>query len=159
MVETSLYVSMNIYLLWMWHKTGQLDTLVNKLVCIQRVCGILYSVGCLVDYFFRLDETKISFYFPANICSCWMMYYKFLINLFHTSQLAMALVRFICIKYPIEYHNRYIVHVWDLFISLHSLLRFPNDESKQVLFKKVLLSILTMSFLFAALDQASIYCL
>ena len=62
-----LYVPMNIYLLWMWYRTRQWDTLVNKLIYIQRICGILYFIGCLVDYFFRLDGMTFSFFSPAKL--------------------------------------------------------------------------------------------
>ena len=157
LLETMLYVPMNIYLLWMWYRTGQWDTLVNKLICIQRICGILYSVGCLVDFFFRLDGMTFSFFSPANSCSCWMIYYKFLIFIYQTSQLAMAILRFICVKYPIDYHIRYCP-CFGLATDLR-IIRFPSEESKKFLLNRVLLSIVTISSLLTALDKASIYCI
>ena len=51
LVETLLYVLMNIYLLWAWFMTGQWDTIVNKLISIQTICGILFSLGRAVDFF------------------------------------------------------------------------------------------------------------
>ena len=42
-------------------------------------------------------------------CSAWMIYTKFIINLYNCSMLAVALFRYFTIKYPIEYHNRSVL--------------------------------------------------
>ena len=105
-LETIIYITMNIFLLWIWYKSGEFVTIVNKLIGIQRLFGILYSFGCLLDYFYRVYGTSVSSDWQAFICSCWMIYYKLLVYGFHTSHLGIALVRFFCVKYPIEYHIR-----------------------------------------------------
>jgi hypothetical protein len=106
LMETMLYVPMNLYLLWMWFSTGQWDTIVNKLISIQTLCGILFTVGKVVDYYLRLDGVPPSFLLPTTYCSCWMVFYRFLVYIFQTSHLSMAIVRFLCVKYPLEFHIR-----------------------------------------------------
>jgi hypothetical protein len=106
-VETVLYTTMNIYLLWIWYTHGQFGTIINKIMGIQRICGVFYSVGCLLDYFLHIYGEPISFISQPTLRSCWMIYYKLLVYNYHTSHLVLALLRFFCVKFPIEYHVRY----------------------------------------------------
>ena len=53
-LEVTIYVSLNCRLLWMWYRTSEWDTIVNKFLFINRICGILYMVGCPVDFWLRL---------------------------------------------------------------------------------------------------------
>ena len=105
-LETLIYLPMNIFLLCIWYREGEFLTVVNKIIGIQRVCGILYSAGCFLDYFFRVYGIPISSDSLSTLCSCWMIYYKLLVYAYHTSHLSIALVRFFSVKYPIEYHIR-----------------------------------------------------
>ena len=103
-----IYLMMNFYLLWKWHTSGELDTNVNKLIGIQRTIGIFYSFGCIVDYFFRVYGSPVLFLSESTYCSCWMIYYKFLAYSYLAAHLAIAIIRFTCIKYPTEFQNRYL---------------------------------------------------
>ena len=105
-LETLIYLPMNIFLLCIWYREGEFQTVVNKIIGIQRVCGILYSTGCFLDYLFRVYGLPISSLSLPTLCFCWMIYYKLLVYAYHTSHLSIALVRFLCVKYPIEYHIR-----------------------------------------------------
>ena len=106
-LEVIIYVKMHCHLAWVWYSTGELDTIVNKFLFLQRIWGILYMVGCFVDFFIRIySEPSFTFISSANYCSFWMVYYKSMFYLIMTSQLAVALNRFICVASPIEYHKR-----------------------------------------------------
>ena len=106
LLETLLYVLMSLYLLWTWYSTGQWDTIVNKLISIQALCGIIITLGRVVDYFFRLYGLQPSFMLPTTYCSCWLVFYKFFIYIFQTSHLSMAVVRWVCVKFPLDFHAR-----------------------------------------------------
>ena len=69
----------------------------------------------------------------------------------------MAVVRFICVKCPIDY-NIMNGSCFGLATDFR-ILRFPSEESKKVLLNRVLLSIVAISSLLIALDKASIYCI
>ena len=106
-VEMMLYVSMNSRLLWIWFSTGEWDTIVNKFIIIQRTGGIIYMVGCVVDYGLRLYILESFTFLPAGTyCSCWIIFYKTLFYATSLSLFAAALVRLLCVEFPLEYHNR-----------------------------------------------------
>ena len=106
LLETLLYVLMNIYLLWTWFMMGQWDTIVNKLISIQTICGILFAIGRAVDLFFRLNDMTPSFISLSTYSSCWLFFYYFMTFTFQTSHLSMALVRWVCVRFPLEFHSR-----------------------------------------------------
>ena len=107
LVETMFYITMNTYLLWLWFITGQWGTIVNNLISIQHVCGILITLGRVVDFYFRLYGLNPSSMSLATYCSCWLVFYRFLVYIFQTSHLSMAIVRWVCVKYPLKFHSRY----------------------------------------------------
>ena len=108
LVEAMVHASINLYLMWTWFCTGQLGTIVNKLICIQTICGILLILGRLVDYSLRLGEVhpSSSSMLPSTYSSCWIVFYNMLIYMFQTAHLSMASFRWVCVKYPLEFHNR-----------------------------------------------------
>ena len=106
LLETLLFTPFNIYLLWMWISMGQWDTIVNKMIIIQTFCGVFITLGKLGDFSVRLVGLEPSFMLPSTYCSCWLVFYKFLANIYQTSHLSMAIVRWICVKYPLEFHAR-----------------------------------------------------
>ena len=64
-VEMVIYVSLSTHLLWMWYSNGEFDTIVNKLIFIQRIFGIFDTTGLVVDY---VQYTTIwSFIFQLHI--------------------------------------------------------------------------------------------
>ena len=54
-LATLALVPLNIYLIWEWVSKGQYDTIVNKLICIQRVFWTIYYLGVLVDFYLILQ--------------------------------------------------------------------------------------------------------
>ena len=107
LVEVVIYVVLNGNLLWTWFSTGEWDSIVNKFFFLQRIWGILYMVGCATDFWIRLYRIEsVIFLSMDNSCACWMIFYKGLFYAIMTSQFTVAVIRYICIKYPIEYHNR-----------------------------------------------------
>ena len=105
--EAIIYVCLNSRLLWIWYITGEWDTIVNKFIFLQRIWGIIYMVGCVVDFWIRLyGLDTVTFMSMDTNCSCWMIFYKFLFYAIMTSQFAIAVLRIVCVSYPIEYHNR-----------------------------------------------------
>ena len=107
-VETALYVPLNLKLLWVWFKAGQWDTIVNKLINIQTLCGILFTLTRTIDYFLRQNRITPSFIEHETYCVCWLVFNYFLIYIFQTSHLSMAIFRWVCVKYPLDFHMRYI---------------------------------------------------
>ena len=106
LLETSIYVPMNAYLLWTWFSKGQCNTIVNKLISIQTLCGILLTLGRVVDYYFRLYGAQPSTMTPSAYCFCWLVYYRLLVYIFQTSHLSMAVIRWLCVKFPLQFHQR-----------------------------------------------------
>ena len=159
-METLLYVPMNLYLLWTWIAREKRDTLVDKLICLQRVCGIVYCTGSFVDYYFRLTGVHLTSMSLATYCSCWMVFYKILIYTFQTSHLCMALVRFLCVKYPLQYHTRQrLLNSYYRLLNSYLLLiyenykRFSTELSKKVLFIQIVTAIGFVSAILTAFDQ------
>ena len=122
-----LYVPMNMYLLWMWFSTGQWDTIVNKLISIQTLCGILFTIGRTLDCFLRQNSLTPAFLDPDTYCVCWLVINFFIIYMFQTSHFSMAMVRWVCVKYPMEFHTRYqqfqanrseLRTKWDLLLKI-----------------------------------------
>ena len=106
-VETTIYVALNTLLLYIWYSTGEWDTIVNRFLCLQRIWAMIYLTGCPVDFGLRLfGEITFTFISMENYCACWMMFYKSMFYASMTSQLIIAVIRLICVKYSIEYHNR-----------------------------------------------------
>ena len=106
LVETVLYVPMNMYLLWKWFSNGRWDTIVNKLISIQTLCGILFTLGRTFDCFLRQNSLTPSFLEQETYCVCWLVFNFFMIYMFQTSHFFMAMVRWVCIKYPLDFHVR-----------------------------------------------------
>ena len=106
-VEMVTYVMMSSRLLWIWYSHKELNTIVNKLIFIQRIFGIIHCIGIIVDYGIRLyGPTSFSFISVDNYCGCWIMFYKSLFYATMGAYFAMAVIRLLCVAYPIEYHNR-----------------------------------------------------
>ena len=101
-----IYVPMNLYLLYTWISSSPCNSIVNKIICFQRVLWIVYCIESVVDFFLILNGLYPSFMSLANYCSCRIFFYKFCLFMLQTTNLSMALVRFMCVKYSIEYHNR-----------------------------------------------------
>ena len=108
--EVIIHVLLNIRLLWIWYSSGEWDTIVNKFLFLQRIYIIIYMLGCPVDFWLRLyGHNTFTYISMENYCSCWMIFYKSIFYAFMTSQLIIAMIRFTCVKYSIEYHNRFAV--------------------------------------------------
>ena len=107
-IEMVVQISLNSNLMYCWYTQGGFNTMVNKIIVIQRVCGSLYSLGCLIDFYFRVYEAPPSQEYIGVVCTCWMVFYKMLAYTNHSLHLVMALVRFFSIKYPLQYHNRQV---------------------------------------------------
>ena len=106
-VEMFLYVTLNTHLLWGWYKEGKLGTNVNKVIFSTRIIGMFNTLGWVVDYGIRLyGPPSFSFISTENYCACWIIYYKALFYLVMALNFVNAFVRFLCVEYPIEYHNR-----------------------------------------------------
>ena len=106
-VEVVIYVCLNSRLLWIWFSNGQFDTVVNKFILVQRISGIIYMIGCVVDFGLRLYvPNSFTFMSADTYCSCWMIFYKSAFFVIMTAQFAVAIVRLLCTTFPIEYHNR-----------------------------------------------------
>ena len=104
-VEMIIVVSLNGYLLWIWFSTGQVDTIVNKFIFIQRFAIISYIIGCVIDYWLRLYGLESFTFMSADTyCSCWIIFYKTIFYGCSMSLFSAAVIRFICVEYPIEYH-------------------------------------------------------
>ena len=107
LVEVTIYVSLNSRLLWTWYFTGEWNTIVNKFLFLQRIWGIIYMVGCPVDFGLRLfGDMTFTLISMENYCTCWMIFYKALFYTIMTSQFAVAVNRFVCVAYPIQYHTK-----------------------------------------------------
>ena len=105
--EVIIYVVLNLRLLYIWYCTGMWGTIVNRFLCLQRIWGIIYIIGCPLDFWIRLYGTNTyTFTTMENYCSLWMIFYKFMFYSILTSQFIIAVIRLICVKYSIEYHNR-----------------------------------------------------
>ena len=105
-IENLLYLPMNTYLLWVWFIKEKRATMVDKHLCLQRGIATIYCAGTVVDYYFRLYGVSLSFMSSANYCTCWQFFYRVTGNAAQISHFCTALIRFICVKYPIEFHNR-----------------------------------------------------
>ena len=106
-VEMTIYVSLNIRLLWGWYTEAKLRTNVNKVIFSTRIIGILVILGWVVDYGIRLyGPPSFSFITTENYCACWIIFYKALFYLWMALNFVNAFIRFLCVEYPIEYHNR-----------------------------------------------------
>ena len=136
LLETLFYVPMNLYLLWIWYITGQWDTIVNKLISIQTLCGIILTLSRAVDVHFRFGSSHSSFMLSSTYSSCWLMLYMFLAYMFQTSHLAMAMVRWVCVRYPMEFHTC-----------------FPTEATKKALYNKILLAMVFTSSVLSSLSQ------
>ena len=108
-LATLALVPLNIYLIWEWVSRGQYDTIVNKLICIQRAFWTFYYLGVVVDFYLRLQGFRPAFLTESNYCSFWLVYYNIFLYLLQTTNLTIALVRFTCVKYPIAYHTRSVI--------------------------------------------------
>ena len=151
---TFVFVIMNLYLLYTWICSGQYDTIINKFICIKQFCWTLYSLGCVLDFYLRLDGYYPVSLSQANYCACWIVFYKVLLFTVQIIYLVMALIRFLCVKYAIEFHIRSVTNI--VFNFLTNKNRFPNEESKNILFYKIVSLVGLSSCLLAALDQVSI---
>ena len=110
-------------------------------------------VGCFVYFFIRIfNEPSFTFFSSANYCSFWMVYYKSMFYFIMTSQLAIALNRFICVTSPIEYHKRYLKKQRPE-VSYEPILRYPNDAAKLSLFYQISALISLLTFTIVLLDQ------
>ena len=106
-VEMTIYVTLNIRLLWGWYTESQLRTNVNKVIFGIRILGIFVTLGWVVDYGIRLyGPPAFSFISTENYCACWIIYYKAIFYLLMTFNFVNAFIRFLCVEFPIEYHNR-----------------------------------------------------
>ena len=106
-VEMIIYVTLNTHLLWGWYTEAKLGTNVNKVIFTTRIVGIFNTLGWVVDYGIRLyGPPSFSFISADNYCACWIIYYKTLFYLTMALNFVNAFVRFLCVEYPIEYHNR-----------------------------------------------------
>ena len=106
-VEMTIYVTMNIHLLWGWYTEAKLRTNVNKVIFGTRIIGILMTLGWVVDYGIRLSgPPAFSFISMENYTACWIIFYKALFFLLMALNFINAFIRFLCVEYPIEYHNR-----------------------------------------------------
>ena len=106
LVESLLYIPMHLYLLWLWFSKDQLGTIVNKLICIQTLCGILLNLGRIIDYYLRLSREHPSTMLPSTYSTWWLVFYYMLVYMYLTSHLSMAIIRWVCLKYPLEFHGR-----------------------------------------------------
>ena len=106
-VEMVIYVSLNSNLLWSWYMAGELDTIVNKIISMQRMLGIFSTFGWTVDYGTRLfGDPSFSWITTENYCACWIIFYKSIFYLAMGFYFSNAFIRFLCVEYPIEYHRR-----------------------------------------------------
>ena len=97
-VEMVIFVSMNSRLLWIWFSNGDWDTIVNKFIIINRICGVIYIIGCVVDYWLRLHGSETFTYMSDDrYCSCWINFYKTLFYTCSTSSFSAAVSRLLCI--------------------------------------------------------------
>ena len=103
-----IYISLSSHLLWRWYSKGEFDTIVNKIIFIQRILGIFNHIGWVVDYGIRLyGPSSFSFISTENYCACWIIFYKALFYGSMGMYFSTAFIRFIYVEYPIEYHKRY----------------------------------------------------
>ena len=106
-IQAFIYICLNINLVWMWYTSGELNTIINKFIFLQRFWGIIYNIGSVLDFQFRLFGTGyVAFMSQEDFCASWMIFYKFLFYAIMSAQFAVSLVRYACIAYPIDYHNR-----------------------------------------------------
>ena len=106
-IEVVIYVSLSSHLLWMWYSAGELGTIVNKIFFLQRILGIINTLGWVLDYGIRLyGPSSFSFISTENYCACWIIFYKSLFYLVNSLYFTIAFTRFLCVEYPMEYHNR-----------------------------------------------------
>ena len=120
-VEMVIFVSMNSRLLWIWFYNGDWDTIVNKFIIINRICGVIYIIGCVVDYWLRLYGSEIFTYMSADTyCSCWIIFYKTMFYTCSTTSFSAAVIRLLCVEFSIEYHN----WCWSYFLFIPFLKSF-----------------------------------
>ena len=106
-VETMAVVYMNVYLLWVWYQTGKWNTIVNKFIIMQRMCIISINTSLVIDYSIRLFGPQILIPISSATYSlCWLFCYQSLMYASICACLSAAVVRFLCVKYPLQYHNR-----------------------------------------------------
>ena len=74
----------------------------------SRLSTLSYSIGVLVDFGSKLFpiDLQILGLSQSTVTSFWMIFYKSNIYIYQTAGLMMALLRFACIKFPIEFHQR-----------------------------------------------------
>ena len=107
LVEVAIYVYFNVRLIWILYSTVEWDTIVNKFTFLIIIWGILYMVGSPIDFWIRLyGPTTFTIISMDNYCSCWMIFYKSMFYVMCLCSLTIAVIRYICVAYPIEYHNR-----------------------------------------------------
>ena len=87
---------------------GSLNTLVNKLMCLNRIYGILFVATELVRSSHLLSAWSVVLDADqAWSCSAQQFCVKFMSLCFWTNQLIIALIRYFWVICPIETHNRY----------------------------------------------------
>ena len=100
-------VLLNLRLVWIWYTTGQINTIVNKCIVMQRICIFTYVFGEAFDYTVRLyGPTEYRFISEFNYCLSWTFLYRCFMYGSMTSPFSAAMIRLACVKYPMEYHNR-----------------------------------------------------
>ena len=74
----------------------------------SRLSTLSYSIGVLVDFGSKLFPIDLQIFglSQSTVTSFWMIFYKSNIYIYQTAGLMMALLRFACIKFPIEFHQR-----------------------------------------------------
>ena len=84
-------------------------TLGLSLSC-SRLSTLSYSIGVLVDFGIKLIPINLEDFGLSQpaVTTFWMIFYKTNIYIYQTAGLLMALLRMACIKFPIEFHQRYI---------------------------------------------------
>ena len=106
-VEMVVVVYLNSYLLWVWYITGQWNTIVNKFIIMQRLVISSILISLVTDYSIRLLGTQSYILISsAPYCFCWLFLYHSFVYASICACLSGAVVRFLCVKYPMEYHNR-----------------------------------------------------
>jgi hypothetical protein len=106
-LEAMAVVCMNVYLLWVWYQTGKWNTVVNKFIIMQRIVIMSVQIATVIDYSIRLFTPQILIsYSSANYCLGWLFIYQSFVYASICACLSAAVVRFLCVKFPLEYHNR-----------------------------------------------------
>ena len=119
-VEMLLVVYLNLYLIWIWYRTGQWDTVVNKFIIMQRMAIISIMIALVMDYSIRLFRPQtLLFMSKASYCFCVIFLYQALTYASICACLAAAVVRLFCVKYPLEFHNRLVFKILMIFTFLY----------------------------------------